>query len=219
MLSSPPMPSVATTTIRVALVGLLPGLPGCSSSSMAPPDPAPIIAEHAEAPAAPAGFPTPAAALGSSLSTLQSILERRIVLSSALFEDPAGFSRSDAEGLVATWYDERLEVSRIRRLLADGEVSLPEVCAGYASVIEPIDDRWLLVSASLREDPRLGPELTERLYGGLQARADPGGELSLPRFLSRRATLAFWADHPEARSATPATLVDLYQLCEHSETG
>lgn len=219
MLSSPAMPSVATTTIRVALVGLLSGLPGCSSSSMAPPDPAPIVPEHAEAPATTSVPSTPAAALRSALSTLESILEQRIVLCSALFEVPAEFSRNDAEMLVATWYEERLEVSRIRRLLDGGGVSLPEVCAGYASVIEPIDDRWLLLSASLREDPRLGPELAERLYGGLQARSDPGGELSLPRFLSRRATLAYWADHPEARSASPATLVDLYQLCEGSGPG
>ncbi|MEC9156902.1 MAG: hypothetical protein VYB77_02105, partial [Planctomycetota bacterium] len=89
MLSSPAMPSVATTTIRVALVGLLSGLPGCSSSSMAPPDPAPIVPEHAEAPATTSVPSTPAAALRSALSTLESILEQRIVLCSALFEVPA----------------------------------------------------------------------------------------------------------------------------------
>ncbi|MEC9158357.1 MAG: hypothetical protein VYB77_09540, partial [Planctomycetota bacterium] len=159
------------------------------------------------------------AGVGSALSTLVSILEQRMVVCSGFLVVPGVFSLNDAEMLVATWYAERLEVSRIRRLLDGGGVSLPEVCAGYASVIEPIDDRWLLLSASLREDPRLGPELAERLYGGLQARSDPGGELSLPRFLSRRATLAYWADHPEARSASPATLVDLYQLCEGSGPG
>ena len=101
----------------------------------------------------------------ATMTELAAVLEERSELLQEMMSDPQAFTRSKADLVSQTYFNERQLVTRIGMHLQEDPRWPRSICQWYDSIIRAPLEKAILAMKTASDSKECGPDLAARLYG------------------------------------------------------
>lgn len=147
------------------------------------------------------------------MTELAAVFEERSELLQELIGDPQAFTRSKAELVSQTYYDESRLVTLISGQIQAQPSWTPSICGWYDSTIRAPSRKSGRVWSTAMNSKECGPDLAARIYGTDYSEFERECEISAVSKMGRRGIDRFQTEFPISRDQDLTNLGDLYVLC------
>jgi hypothetical protein len=147
------------------------------------------------------------------MNTMATVLQNRCDLYQAALNDPAAFTRAQADLASNSYYEELHLVGLLWDHLDAHKDWTPSICGWYDSVLRSVEDRFLFLSGQMRDHDAFDQDAATRIYNLNDADEDPGSRRKVHQTIMYFGYARFKKDHPDRLNPNFSDVADLYILC------